>query len=101
MNRLSIIWDHDANDPDGNVGHIAEHGLTPEEVDSVLINPTNPTAVSRSSGNPAVFGWTMTGRYIIVVYEEVMDDPRTVYPITAYEVPPLETEFRQRVVSIE
>jgi hypothetical protein len=33
------------------------------------------------------FGWTDTGRHIIVVWEVVDDDPMTVYPVTAYEVP--------------
>jgi hypothetical protein len=82
-----IIWDL-ADDPDGNAAHVAEHGLTPEEVDSVLRNRSNETAVSRSSGQPITFGWTDTGRHIAVVWEPVEDDPRTIYPITAYEVPP-------------
>ena len=44
--------------------------------------------MSTTTGNPVVFGWTSTGKYIIVVYELVLDDPRTLYPITAYPVPP-------------
>lgn len=84
MRFESIIWDLDDN-PDGNVRHVAEHGLTPEEVESVLQNPANPVAISRSTGRPVVWGTTHTGRYIVVVYEEVLDDPRTAYPVTAYE----------------
>ena len=82
-----IIWDMD-DDPEGNVRHIAENDLTPEEVDSVLTNPKNPTEESRSSGEPITFGWTSTGRHIAVVWEHVHDDPLTVRPITAYETPP-------------
>jgi hypothetical protein len=66
---------------------VAEHGLTPEEVDEVLLDDTLATAFSGSSGLPCRFGHTSTGRYIIVVWEEVDDDPRTVYPVTAYDVP--------------
>jgi hypothetical protein len=84
MDEPCIIWD---DCPGGNVEHVAEHGLTPEEVDSVLSDPTNPVTTSHSSGYPATFGWTHTGRHVIVVWELVEDDPRTVYPITAYEVP--------------
>jgi hypothetical protein len=43
---------------------------------------------NNSSGNPVTFGWTSTGRHIIVVWDRVFDDPLTIYPITAYEVPP-------------
>ncbi len=84
---MQIIWDLD-DEPDGNVQHIAEHGLTKEEVDDVLMNSSNPTDESHSSGNPVTFGWTSTGRHIIVVWEHVHDDPLTIFPITAYEVPP-------------
>jgi hypothetical protein len=84
----SVWWDLD-EEPDGNVRHIAEHGLTKDEVEQVLSNPSNPTDQSQSSGRPATFGWTSTGKHIIVIWEEVQEDPLTAYPVTAYEVPPL------------
>ena len=84
---VHIIWDMD-DDETGNVRHIAEHGLSPQEVDEVLTNPDNPTAESASSGEPVTFGWTSTGRHIVVVWEHVLDDPWTIRPVTAYEVPP-------------
>jgi uncharacterized DUF497 family protein len=79
----AILWDLD-DDPDGNVQHCAEHGVTKEEVEEVLQN-ADDSDISRSSGRPVVFGDTSTGRHLMVVYEEVEND--TVYPITAYEVP--------------
>lgn len=82
--NATIIWD---DEPGGNVEHVAEHGLTPDEVDGVLTDRTIPTEFSASSGLPCKFGYTSTGRYIIVVWEEVNDDPRAVYPVTAYDVP--------------
>jgi hypothetical protein len=87
MSDVSIFWDLD-DDPDGNVQHILAHGVTVNEVEDVLLEPRNPTAESESSGQPVTFGWTSTGRYIIVVWEHVHDDPLTIYPITAYDVPP-------------
>jgi uncharacterized DUF497 family protein len=79
----SILWDLD-DDPEGNVQHCAEHGITKEEVEDVFQNPTD-FDVSRSSGQPVVFGETATGRHVMVVYEEI--DADTVYPVTAFEVP--------------
>jgi uncharacterized DUF497 family protein len=79
----SIIWDLD-DDPDGNLEHCAQHGVTKEEVEQVLQNATDED-VSRSSGRPVVFGDTVAGRHLMVVYEQVDDD--AVYPVTAYEVP--------------
>lgn len=79
----SIIWDLD-DDPSGNVRHCAEHGVTKEEVEEVLENPTD-VDVSRSTGKPVAFGETRAGRHLLVVFEQA--DEATVYPITAYEVP--------------
>jgi uncharacterized DUF497 family protein len=79
----SIFWD-DENDPNGNVEHIAEHDLTIEDVEHVVRNPTDE-GQSKSSGLPAIWGFTPDGRLIIVVYEEITED--TIRVVTAYEVP--------------
>jgi len=76
-----ILWNYD--DADGNVAHIGEHGLTPEDVNAVLMDP-DETGVSRSSERPVAFGYASDGRYICVVYEEI--DEHTLYPVTAFEV---------------
>lgn len=81
--RIAILWDPD-DDPEGNVQHCADHGVSKEEVEEVLENPTDGD-LSRSSGRPVMFGDTGTGRHLMVVYKEV--DLSTFYPITAYEVP--------------
>ena len=83
--NATVIWD---DQPGGNVEHIALNGLVPEEVDSVLLDPTIPTETSRSTGQPCKFGWTDTGKHIIVVWIEEHEDPRVIYPATAYEVEP-------------
>ncbi len=79
----SIIWDLE-DDPEGNVQHCAEHGVTPEEVEEVFQNATDAD-ISRSTSQPVIFGETSRGRHLMVVYEEIDADP--VYPVTAYEVP--------------
>lgn len=69
MGKLSL-WD-DA--PGGNVEHIAEHGLTPDEVESAFDNIELHTT-SRSTGRPAIFGRTLNGEVIFVAYEIDFDD---------------------------
>ena len=86
MRDAVIVWDLE-EDEDGNIQHIAEHGISVDDVEGVLLNPDNDVRRSRSSGNPIVFGYTDDGRFIAVVFEHVDDDPLTLRPITAYEVP--------------
>lgn len=77
------MWDLD-EDPDGNVQHIGEHGLTIEEVEEVLHAATEVVA-SNSSGRPLVFGVTNGGKHIAVVFDVVDENPLVIYPVTAYE----------------
>jgi uncharacterized DUF497 family protein len=79
----SILWDAD-DDPEGNVHHVADHGLSKEDVEWVLGAPASE-GTSRSSGLPAAWGYTPDGDYIIVVYEQI--DADTIRVVTAYEVP--------------
>ena len=80
----SVIWD---DEPGDNVEHVAENGLTPDEVDEVLLDDSIPTAHSATTNRPCKFGYTSTGNYVIVVWDDVNDDTRMIYPVTAYEVP--------------
>ncbi len=82
-----IDWD-DAGDPAGNTAHIAEHGLTPREVESALFDENTTFDVSDSSGRPIAFGYTDTGRFIVVVFEILnLTDPLIIRPTTSYDVP--------------
>jgi uncharacterized DUF497 family protein len=83
MSFISILWDSE-DDPEGNVAHIAEHGLTVEDVEAVLAEPDSE-GKSRSSGAPVVWGYTPDDKYIIVVYQQIDED--TIRVTTAYEVP--------------
>jgi len=80
MAYFEIVWNEE---PGGNIEHIAEHDLTPEDVEEALLNPLDHD-VSRATGLPIVFGLTPAGRYILVVYEQI--DDMTIYPVTAYDV---------------
>ena len=82
MPLIDVIWDL-PDDPDGNVQHIAEHGLTPADVEYVLNHPLR-CETSRSSGRPIRFGRTPSGEKIVIVYEEIGDD--SIYPVTAFPV---------------
>jgi len=79
MPWYEFIWD---DGPDGNVDHVAEHGLTPDDVEFVIMHPESVER-SRSSDRTVAFGQTPDGRYIIAVYDFV--DDITIFPVTAYE----------------
>ena len=74
--------------PTAIVQHLREHDVTIEEAEEVLLDPESSRAPSRTSGLPTAFGRTSTGRYLAVVHEVVDDDPLTLRPVTAYDVPP-------------
>ena len=86
MQIRRIVWDLD-EDPDGNVQHIAEHGVTIGEVEDVLYAAEEVVA-SHSSGRPITFGETSTGKYLAVVFDILEEEPLSVYPVTAYETEP-------------
>jgi len=71
----TVIWD---DEPGGNVEHIDQNGPTPDEVDDVLLDDSIPTAFSNSTNRPCKFGHTSTGKHIIVVWDEVNEDPRVI-----------------------
>jgi uncharacterized DUF497 family protein len=82
-----IDWDEPSNGG-SNTAHFAEHGLTPEEIESALFDENATFDVSESSGRPIAFGRTDTGRFIAIVFEVLnLADPLILRPITAYEVP--------------
>ena len=82
MSFQRCLWDLD-DDPNGNVAHIAEHGISKEGVEDVLSSPIGEDR-SRTTGQPIVFGRTTHGEYIAVVYEVVDED--LAYPVTAFAV---------------
>ncbi|MBL4884735.1 MAG: DUF4258 domain-containing protein [Planctomycetaceae bacterium] len=65
-----------------SIAHIAEHGITPEEVEYVIQYPES-TDLSRTTGSKLAEGEAANGKYIIVIYD--MIDEVTVIPVTAYE----------------
>ena len=92
LGEALIDWD-ELDDEGGNTAHVAEHDLTPEEVESALFDEITTFDVSDSSGRPVAFGITITGRFIAVVFEILnVADPLIIRPITAYEVPEKEEQ---------
>ncbi|MFG0332862.1 MAG: hypothetical protein ACF8TS_05810 [Maioricimonas sp. JB049] len=81
MGWTTGIWNDDPQD--GNVAHIAQHGLTVEDVEHIL-SSFDKMEVSRRSGLPVVFGFLPDGRRIAVVIEEI--DDSTGYPVTPFNV---------------
>ncbi len=65
------------------IEHLAEHDVTQEEFEEVVSHPEFED-ISRSSGDPVVFGLTSNGKYLCCVFHRIDDD--TIEPITGYEV---------------
>ena len=87
LRHALVDWD-DPNDEGSNTAHVAEHGMTPEEVDSALFDENTTFDVSDSSGRPIAFGTTVSGRFVAIVFDVLNPaDPLIIRPITAYEVP--------------
>ena len=80
MPWFDIIWD---DGPGGNMAHLAEHGVTPEEAEEILTRSAKVER-SRSSGRRIAFGRTRAGRNLAVVYEQI--DDVTVLPVTAFDL---------------
>jgi hypothetical protein len=82
-----VVWD-DPDDPRGNVQHIAEHEVTIEDVEDVLLGQEGTVDQSHETGDPIIFGRTSTGKHIAVIFTfEVDPELIIVRPKTAYEVP--------------
>lgn len=80
MPWYDFIWNVE---PGGNVLHIAEHGVSVDEAESIVCRPI-AVGSSRSTGRPMATGVTPHGRLLVVIYEFI--DDVTVYVITAFEV---------------
>ena len=93
--NVECIWDLE-EDPDGNVQHIAEHGITVLEAEEVIQDRYEAAVAGRRSGRPTIFGWTSTGKYLAVAFEIVDERLPQVYVVTAYEAPPPGKRKRRR-----
>ena len=81
-----VEWDSE-DDPRGNRQHIADNGLSIDEVEDVLYDPKSRPVQSRSSKRPALIGQTTTGRTIIVIYERHEEEGVVIIrPVSAYEI---------------
>jgi hypothetical protein len=83
-----FAWD-DEDDPDGNYRHIVgTDEVMADEVEEVLRgHPGEPDGYSESSGDPLVYGWTDSGKHIVVIYRDESDDDLVVIrPVAAYPV---------------
>lgn len=78
---VHVNWSHE---PDGNVAHMAEHGVTPGEFEQVLTRYFEDRERSRSSDCWVVEGLTDAGRYLVIVFEWE-EDIDLINPVTAYE----------------
>jgi uncharacterized protein len=90
-----FLWDDD-DDPNGNIAHIAAHGVTPTEAEDAILDPHRvPATAGRIPGRQrhrAIVGATRNGRILLVVYV-VQEDAFRV--ITAYEAEDEKPAYRR------
>ena len=60
-------------------------------MEAVLRDEESDIEISRTSGRPTAFGWSLSGARIAVAFEEMSEDPRIV-SVSAYLVPPKRTK---------
>ncbi len=80
MPAFDFIWSDDI------IEHLAEHGVSQDDFEYVVCQPTSK-GYSRSSNLPCAWGYTEDGRYIIAIYDEI--DAVTVLPVPPTKCPNL------------
>ncbi len=81
----TVVWD-DATNPKGNRQKVRAHGLSEDEVESVLLDDDVVAVPNRSFPEHClVFGYTFTDRFIAVAFEILDEDEPVIRPITAFE----------------
>ena len=83
MAYYEYLW---SDENGGNVEHIAEHGLTPDDWEFVFEN-FEDEGISKTTGRLIRFGYTPDDRHIVVVFEWLDDEQILVLPMTAYDAP--------------
>ena len=76
--ELTFDWD------EGNAGHIARHGITPEEVEQVFVNDPRDLGADVAGGEERYTGVGHTDLLRVLVLVWTMRGDRT-RPITAFD----------------
>jgi len=77
-----------------NIGKVADHGLTPEEAESVVESAADPYPQHREDGKFLVWGATTAGRLLQVVF--LLDEDDCVFIIHARPLTEREKRRRRR-----
>ncbi|MBI1372105.1 MAG: hypothetical protein GC159_05010 [Phycisphaera sp.] len=62
-----------------NLDHVQEHGVSPDEAESVVVHARRPFPLQRGDGKQLVWGRGDGGRWIQIVF--LTDDDATIYVI--------------------
>ncbi|WP_339888471.1 hypothetical protein [Rhodopirellula europaea] len=68
------------------VQHLAEHGVSPDDFEAIVMDDASEVTFSRSSGRPARIGVTDDGRVLFCVFDWVDGAQTEVEPRTAFEI---------------
>jgi uncharacterized DUF497 family protein len=87
VDGIAFDWD-EVEAPEGNVRHIAQHNVTPEEFEQAVLDPRGYVLGRYEEGGEervAVVGSTTDGRILVTIYA-----PRQgrIRPVTAYPARP-------------
>ena len=85
---IGFEWD------DYNEGHIAEHNVSPEEVEECFFNPYVWKRKKRSRKRYYLYGQTNGGRYLFIVFE--LYPSGIVRPISARDMEEAERRYFKR-----
>lgn len=82
-------------DPDTGLPHVAQHGVTEQDVRDVLSSKNVQDRPGKRSSRVAI-GQTRAGRFLKVIYAPAWDE-QGIFIITAYDPSPAEVKaFRRR-----
>lgn len=87
MAYYDFVWN------DEIIGHLEEHGVSPEDFEAVVTNP-DEISESQTTGRPCCWGQTADGRVLFCVFEKI--DQATILPVTAFEVRPRDEQGKPR-----
>ena len=76
---------------DGNIEHIAEHNISPDEVEQAIYSSSCRKRKGRGQEIDYVFGQTDTGRYLFVVLRDLREG--VAFPITARDMSKKERKY--------
>ena len=88
MIDVQVAWDDEENDDPSrfnNVRHIAEHGVSQDDVEDVIYDPASVVERGSRPDRFEIVGRTRDGRLLRIPFVFRNRDPDVIYPITTFD----------------